>query len=110
VQGAGSGFGSGADVTQLYVSEDHPQVPRPFREIKGFARVELNAGATRHVVLPLDARSFAWYDVKAAAWHDDAGSFTVQVSRSSADLQLEGQITLALPILLPVKPNKLPTD
>jgi len=55
------------------------------------------------VTVPLDARSFTWYDEKAAAWHADAGSFTVHVSRSSADPQLEGKITLAQAIVLPVR-------
>jgi hypothetical protein len=54
------------------------------------------------VTVPLDARSFSWYDEKAAAWHADAGSFTVRVSRSSADPQLKGSITLNQAILAPV--------
>ncbi|MGB7547079.1 MAG: glycoside hydrolase family 3 C-terminal domain-containing protein [Terracidiphilus sp.] len=98
-----TGSRAGADVAQVYVSEDHPSVPRPPQELKGFARVALDPGQTRHVSVPLDARSFTWYDTKAAAWHADAGSFTVHVSRSSADPQLEGKITLDQPIVLPVK-------
>jgi len=98
-----SGPRAGADVAQLYVSEDHPQVPRPPQELKGFARVALDPGQTRHLTIPLDARSFSWYDEKAAAWHADAGSFTIHVSRSSADPQLEGKIKLDQAIVLPVK-------
>jgi beta-glucosidase len=97
-----SGTRPGADVAQVYVSEDHPQVPRPPQELKGFARVVLDPGQTQHVTVPLDARSFTWYDEKAAAWHADAGSFTIHVSRSSADPQLEGTIKLDQPIVLPV--------
>ena len=93
----------GADVAQVYVSEDHPQVPRPPQELKGFSRVEVATGQTRHVTVPLDARSFTWYDEKAAAWHADAGTFTVHVSRSSADPQLEGKVSLDQAIVLPVK-------
>jgi beta-glucosidase len=98
-----TGARSGADVAQLYVSEDHPAVARPAQELKGFARVQLEPGETRHVTLPLDARSFAWYDVAAKAWHADAGAFTLHISRSSADPQLEGKITLAQPVLIPVQ-------
>jgi beta-glucosidase len=98
-----TGTKAGADVAQVYVSEDHPQVPRHPQELKGFARVVLDPGQTRHVTVPLDARSFTWYDEKAAAWHADAGSFTVRVSRSSADPQLEGKIKLEQAIVLPVK-------
>lgn len=98
-----TGTRAGADVAQLYVSEDHPEVPRPPQELKGFARVLLDPGQTRHVTVPLDARSFSWYDEKAAAWHADAGEFTIHVSRSSADPQLEGKIRLAEAMIKPVK-------
>ena len=98
-----TGTRAGADVAQVYVSEDHPQVARPPQELKGFARVQLGPGQTRHVTVPLDARSFTWYDEKAAAWHATPGSFTVRVSRSSTDRQLEGKIHLDQAIVLPVK-------
>ena len=93
----------GADVAQVYVSEEHPMAPRPPQELKGFARVELKPGETKHVTVALDARSFAWYDVAAKAWHADAGSFTVRVGRSSADSQLAGRVSLAAPIAMPVQ-------
>jgi beta-glucosidase len=98
-----TGLRSGADVAQVYLSEVHPSVPRPPQELKGFTRVALNPGETRRVTIPLDARAFTWYDEKAAAWHADADSFTVHVSRSSVDVQLEDKITLAAPIVIPVK-------
>jgi beta-glucosidase len=98
-----TGSRAGADVAQVYVGEDHSPVPRPAQELKGFARVVLDPGQTRHVAVPLNARSFSWYNEKAAAWHADAGSFTVHVSRSSADPQLEGKIDLDEAIVLPVK-------
>jgi beta-glucosidase len=98
-----TGERKGADVAQIYVSEDQPKVPRPLQELKGFARVDLAPGETRHVTVPLNARSFAWYDVAAKSWHVDAGTFTIHVSRSSADPQLEGKISVAQPMLLPVE-------
>jgi len=98
-----TGQRSGADVAQLYLSEDYPAVARPAQELKGFARVQLEPGQTRRIAIPLDARSFAWYDVAAKAWHADAGTFTVHIGRSSADPQLEGRVSIARPVLLPVE-------
>jgi beta-glucosidase len=98
-----TGTKAGADVAQVYVSEEHPQVPRPPQELKGFARVVLDPGQTLRVTVPLSARSFSWYDEKAAAWHADAGNYAVHVSRSSADPQLEGAIRLVEPIVVGVK-------
>ncbi len=53
-----TGLRAGADVAQVYVSEDHPSVPRPPQELKAFARVDLAPGETKHVTVPLTARSF----------------------------------------------------
>jgi beta-glucosidase len=90
-----TGQRAGADVAQLYVSEDLPIIARPIQELKGFARVTLAPGQTRHISIPLDARSFAWYDAGAKSWHVDAGTFTVFIGRSSADPQLKGSIAIA---------------
>jgi beta-glucosidase len=98
-----TGTRAGADVAQVYVSEEHPSVARPPQELKGFARVMVDPGQTRSVTVRLDPRSFTWYDEKAAAWHADAGAYTIHVGRSSADPQLEGKITLDQAIVLPVK-------
>jgi hypothetical protein len=98
-----SGARPGADVAQVYVSEEHPSVARPPQELKGFARVALDPGQTRHGAVALDSRAFTWYDEKAAALHADAGAYAIHVSRSSADAQLEGKSTLDQVIVLPVK-------
>ena len=98
-----TGTRAGADVSEVYVSEDHARVPRPPQELKGFARVPLQPDETKRVTIPLDARSFTWYDEKAAAWHADPGSFTVHVGRSSTDAQLDGKVNLTQAIVLPVK-------
>ncbi len=91
-----------ADVAQLYLSEASPKIERPAQELKGFSRVQLAPGETRHITIPLNARSFTWFDEKAKAWHTDAGDFTVHIGRSSTDPQLEGKVTLGKPIHLPL--------
>jgi beta-glucosidase len=98
-----SGNGEGTDIAQVYVSEDKPTVPRPPQELKGFARVELKPGQTKRVTVTLDPRSFAWYDVAAKSWHAAAGTFTIHVSRSSADPQLRGTVSLTAPLMIPVE-------
>ncbi len=98
-----TGTRNGSDVAQVYISEDHPRVPRPPQELKGFARITLAPEETRHSSVPLDSRSFAWFDEKAEAWRADAGSFTLHVSRSSTDPQLEGKVVLSETIVIPLK-------
>ena len=54
-----TGAREGADVAQVYVAEAHPKVPRPAKELKGFARIELKPGETKTSTLTLDGRALA---------------------------------------------------
>ena len=87
-----TGSRKGAEVAQVYVTEDHPRLERPAHELKGFERVELAPGETKHVTVPLDARAFAYYDVAAKEWVVNAGEFTVSVGDSVAALPLSGKV------------------
>jgi beta-glucosidase len=90
-----TGSRAGADVAQVYVSESDPKVPRPPKELKGFSRVELAPGETKHVSIPLGPRAFTYYDTSAKDWHADAGKYSVAVGRSSAETPLHADITLS---------------
>ena len=85
---------AGAEVAQLYIGDGHATVPRPPKELKGFAKVELKPGETKSVTLALDGRAFTYYDVKDKLWRADPGEFDVLVGRSSAAIELKGKIRL----------------
>jgi beta-glucosidase len=87
----------GAEVTEVYVGEPHPAVPRPVKELKGFAKVELKPGETRRVSVTLDRRAFAYYDVKNHDWTVSAGDFNIYVGGSSAHIELTDKITRSSP-------------
>ncbi|MGA7378885.1 MAG: glycoside hydrolase family 3 C-terminal domain-containing protein, partial [Candidatus Sulfotelmatobacter sp.] len=89
-----TGARAGADVAQVYVSESDPKVPRPPKELKGFSRVELAAGETKHVSVSLNPRAFTYYDVAGKHWHADAGKYTVKVGDSSEDVPLKADVNL----------------
>jgi beta-glucosidase len=89
-----TGTRSGAEVAQVYVGDKHAKVPRPVKELKGFARVELNPGETKHVQVTLDRRAFSYYDVKNHGWTVAPGDFDIYVARSSAEIELTGKATL----------------
>jgi len=91
---------AGAEVAQVYVGENTPKVPRPGKELKGFARVELAPGETKHVSVSLDARAFAFYDVTAKVWQADSGTYTITVGDSSVETSLSGSVSLAKSISL----------
>jgi beta-glucosidase len=89
-----TGSRAGADVAQLYISDRHSHVPRPVKELKGFARVYLGPGQTRLVSIIIDRRALSYYDVSRQQWTAEPGSFEVLVGRSSADIKLRGSFTL----------------
>jgi beta-glucosidase len=85
----------GAEVTQVYVQDMHPSLPRPLKELKGFRKVFLNAGEQQKVSIPLDRSGFAHYDPDKGGWLAEAGEFTILVGSSSRDIRLNGNFTLA---------------
>ncbi|MGB9206170.1 MAG: fibronectin type III-like domain-contianing protein [Terriglobales bacterium] len=90
-----TGHYEGAEVAQVYVSDNHVRVPRPVKELKGFARTELKPGESRHVSVALDRRAFSYYDVLKKNWNADPGSFGILVGSSSDKIELQGTFVLA---------------
>jgi beta-glucosidase len=89
-----SGSRKGAEVAQVYVSDDHAKVERPERELKGFERVLLAPGETKHVSVTLDARAFAYWSADTKKWTIDPGKFTVRVGDSVESTPLSGSVEL----------------
>jgi beta-glucosidase len=79
----------------VYVSDNHAQVPRPVKELKGFARIELKPGESKRVSVTLDRRAFSYYDVPKRNWNADPGSFGILVGSSSDKIELQGTFVLA---------------
>ena len=83
-----TGSMAGKEIAQLYVSYLGSSVDRPVRDLKGFAKVELDPAETKRVTLELEARDLAYYDVGAGTWVVEAISYEVHVGPSSRDLPL----------------------
>jgi len=82
----------GGEVVQLYVAAPQTGIFRPVKELKGFARVELEPGESREVAFTLDDRSFAiWSD----GWRVCGGTYTIRIGASSRDIRLEQRIEIA---------------
>jgi beta-glucosidase len=85
----------GDEVVQLYVAYPDSAVQRPLQQLRGFRRVNIAAGETRHVTLRLGAADLAYYD-------ETAGRFTVewdksvelQVGASSRDIRLRASLAV----------------
>ncbi|HEV2731893.1 MAG TPA: glycoside hydrolase family 3 C-terminal domain-containing protein, partial [Terriglobales bacterium] len=92
-----TGTRAGAEVAQVYVGDRHAHVPRPVKELKGFAKVYLNPGETRHVTVTLNSRAFSYYDDQNHRWTAEPGGFDVLVGRSAAQIELTGKWALQNP-------------
>ena len=91
---ANTGKRQGAEVAELYIGDSHAKVPRPVKELKGFARVDLKPGETRRVTLTLDRRAFSYYDIDKKDWAADPGTFEIMVGASSDKIRLRTNFVL----------------
>ena len=89
-----AGSRSGAEVAEVYVQEVNPKVPRPLKELKGFARITLPPGVSKGVQVNLDCSSFSYYDVASHAWKFDPGDYRILVGSSSTDIHLTATVRI----------------
>jgi len=81
----------GAEVVQFYVSAPGG-VFGPARELKGFAKVEVAAGASVSVMIPFDRYTFRHWETSRGAWEREAGTWTVHVGRNATDTPLSATL------------------
>jgi beta-glucosidase len=89
-----SGKTQGGEVAQVYVSDPSATVDRPERELKGFEKVDVYPGQTKHVSIDLDARAFSYWSDATHNWKIDPGKFVVRVGDSSENTPLSADVTL----------------
>jgi beta-glucosidase len=88
-----TGSVAGDEIVQLYLGDPVATVTRPVKALKGFKRINLQPGATKTVTFDLDVRHVAFYD-RAMNYVVEAGTITVMVGASSADIRLTGEFTI----------------
>ena len=76
---------AGHEVVQLYVSCPGSSVERAPKDLKGFAKVALEPGATQTITLSLNARDLAYFDAGASKWVVEASEYEVKVGPCAED-------------------------
>jgi len=89
-----TGHREGAEVAEVYVGDSHSSIPRPIKELKGFAKVNLKPGESKRVTVQLERRAFSFYDVKKSNWSAEPGEFTILVGAASDDIRLKTKFAL----------------
>ena len=74
---------AGDEVVQLYVKYPGSAVPRPNKQLRGFSRVNIAAGATTTVTIPLLYKDIAYWDSTQSTWVAENGNIQVLVGGSS---------------------------
>jgi beta-glucosidase len=90
-----AGSRDGQEVAQLYVREVASSLPRPVKQLRGFARIALKKGEARQVRMTLQAvRDLSHYDEQGRAFAVEPGQFEIQVGGSCQDIQLRQMIVV----------------
>ena len=87
-----TGSVGGAQVVQVYVSQQSPSLNRPSKELKGFSKVLVKAGETEKVNIVI-AKKYAasFWDEGRDSWVMEKDVYNVLVGDSSASTPLKAQ-------------------
>ncbi|UPK41420.1 beta-glucosidase family protein [Paenibacillus pabuli] len=83
-----TGKRKGKEVVQLYVHDEECSWTRPEKELKAFAKIELEPGEKRRIVFELEERDFSYYNTKYNRWVAESGFFQIALGSSSRDIRI----------------------
>ncbi len=93
---------AGKEVVQVYVSDLESTVIRPEKELKEFAKVELQPGETKTLEFELGKRAFAYWNTEIHDWHVETGYYKIMIGKSSRNIVCTGKIKVESTVKLPV--------
>ncbi|KAH6668087.1 thermostable beta-glucosidase B [Plectosphaerella plurivora] len=94
---ANSGAVDGAEVAQLYITLPDSAPTTPPKQLRGFAKLPLAAGASGTVTFSLRKKDLSYWDVGRQNWVVPQGVFGVRIGASSRDIRLEGDLVVGRP-------------
>lgn len=89
-----TGDRTGVEIPQVYIGRTSETVFRPIRELKGFARVTLEPGEEKEVVISLDDKAFRFFDTRRDTWEIESGLYHVMVGRNAEEMELEADLEI----------------
>ena len=84
----------GKEIVQLYVRDVQSSLHRPDKELKAFAKVQLEPDERQTVKLSIGRNALAYFDDLKHEWVAEAGAFEVLVGSSSLDIQASAMFHL----------------
>jgi beta-glucosidase len=90
-----TGDRDGREVVQVYAGLPTSGVRRAPRELKGFAVVEIAAGATAEAMVRIPREELAYWDARLGRWAVEGGDYVLTVGSSSRDPRTTVTVSVA---------------
>src|SRR5579871_429647 len=87
-----TGSRAGSEVAQMYVHQEKSNVVQPIKSLRGFQRIVLEPGVSKHVTLSLPLSELSYYDVVTRKFLVAPGMFDVMIGSSSEDIRLRTKL------------------
>ncbi len=84
----------GEEIIQVYVEPLDRKVFHAPRELKAFAKVGLNPGEIKKVLMTISDHGFAYYNDATMEWRVESGRYKIGVGSSSRDIKLWETVNL----------------
>lgn len=101
-----TGDRKGKEIVQLYAGPADMasrRVPTAVKALKGFEKVELEAGEEEEVTFTLDRSAFAYYETALCGWHVESGDYRISIGASSRDIRLSETVHVESDVEVPVR-------
>ncbi len=96
-----SGKSPGKEVVQLYISAPTDVLDKPAMELKGFGKTKLlQPGESQTLTFTITADKLASFNTERTSWIADAGTYTLKVGASSADIKSSKDFKLSKEIVV----------
>jgi len=85
---------AGSEVIQVYVADPSCSYDRPVKELKGFAKVYLEAGEEKEVTITLTKQDFSGYYTAFGEWIAVPGEFEILIGTSAENIAVSKTIDI----------------
>lgn len=89
-----TGHRSGAEVAQLYLGIPGKKAAEPPKQLKGFKKIYLRPGQTKHVTIRLSKKALSYWDTAKNRWVVPDGRYHIMIGSSSRDIRLQTDFQL----------------
>lgn len=85
---------AGKEIVEIYVGKKDSKVERAAKELRGFAKVDLEPGETRTVEISLDKSAFTYYDENCHDFVTEQGKYEIYAGKSVEDICCQTEMTI----------------